>query len=109
LKGIKRFYRFYLIFSTMLIFTMSMLAWNISVNPSPRLPFMAGAAAVLRCSIAASQGEPLNLGNQRGLFCDRHPIETLHGAQLMLHKPKDEGAVLPFDQPWEDLSPATAP
>src|ERR1039458_9170815 len=40
----------------MLIFTMSMLAWNISVNPSPRLPFMAGAAAVLRCSIAASQG-----------------------------------------------------
>jgi hypothetical protein len=80
---------------------MFMLAWNICVDPSPRLPFMAGAAAVLLCSISASQGEPLNLGNQRELFCDRHLIETLRGAQLMLHEPKDEGAVLPFDQPWE--------
>lgn len=45
--------------------------------------------------------EPLELGARRELFIDRHLIESLTGARLVLHEPRDEGIVLEFDRPWE--------
>lgn len=48
---------------------------------------------------AASPAIPL--GDRRELFVDRFLIDSLTGAQLFLHEPRDEGAVFRFDQPWE--------
>lgn len=42
-----------------------------------------------------------DLGSRRELFVDRFLIESLRGAELRLHEPRDEGNVLPFDAPWE--------
>ncbi len=39
----------------------------------------------------------------REIFVDRFLIESLEGAALTLAEPRDEGAVLRFDKPWEGL------
>ena len=44
---------------------------------------------------------PLELGSRRELFVDRALIDSLRGAELRLHEPRDEGSVLKFDAPWE--------
>lgn len=44
---------------------------------------------------------PLDLGSRRELFVDRWLIESLRGAELRLHEPRDEGSVVKFDAPWE--------
>lgn len=42
------------------------------------------------------------LDSQRELFIDNYLIEKQSGeAELILHTPRDEGAVLAFDKPWE--------
>ncbi len=43
----------------------------------------------------------VEIGARRELFVDHHVIDVLHGVQLVLHAPRDEGIVLRFDQPWE--------
>lgn len=43
----------------------------------------------------------LDIGSRRELFADRYLIDTLKGAELRLHHPRDEGIVLEFDKPWE--------
>ncbi|MCA9732119.1 MAG: hypothetical protein H6696_16070 [Deferribacteres bacterium] len=44
----------------------------------------------------------IELGSRRELFVDHFLIEKLTGgASLQLHNPRDEGMVIPFDQPWE--------
>lgn len=60
--------------------------------------------AALVCSLIlrpATAAEPLDLGSRRELFVDRFLIESLRGAELRLHEPRDEGSVLKFDAPWE--------
>jgi len=47
--------------------------------------------------------KPVNIGSRRELFVDRFLIDSLHGAQLFLHEPRDEGPTFRFDQPWEGL------
>lgn len=42
-----------------------------------------------------------DLGTRRELFVDHFLIESLRGAELRLHEPRDEGSVLAFDAPWE--------
>lgn len=46
-------------------------------------------------------GSCLNLGSQRELFIDHFLIDELDNTRLVLHRPKDEGIVLKFDEPWE--------
>ncbi|MBI5801622.1 MAG: hypothetical protein HZA92_12990 [Verrucomicrobia bacterium] len=46
---------------------------------------------------------PLDIGSRRELFVDRHLTERLDRVSLHLHEPRDEGAVLKFDEPWEGL------
>ena len=43
----------------------------------------------------------LDIGSRRELFVDRYLIDTLNGAVLKLHEPRDEGPVFQFDKPWE--------
>jgi len=44
---------------------------------------------------------PLHIGTRRELFVDRFLVDRLDGTRLHLHEPRDEGAVLRFDRPWE--------
>jgi hypothetical protein len=60
-------------------------------------------ACVGSSSVAMAQDRPIELGSRRELFVDRHLIETMPGASLVLHEPRDEGEVLRFDEPWEGL------
>lgn len=43
----------------------------------------------------------IDIGSRRELFVDRYLIDRLDGMRLRLHHPRDEGAVLKFDAPWE--------
>ena len=43
----------------------------------------------------------IDIGSRREIFVDRFLIDTLQGARLELHEPRDEGPVLKFDHPWE--------
>ncbi len=47
------------------------------------------------------QEEIMKIGNDRQLFVDHYLIDSLSQADLKLHRPRDEGPVLYFDQPWE--------
>ena len=50
---------------------------------------------------AAEPVSAVELGSRRELFVDRHLIESLDGAELFLHEPRDSGSVIAFDNPWE--------
>ena len=51
-------------------------------------------------SVAAAT-RPVDIGSRRELFVDRHLIERIEGAQLVLHHPQPAEVVLRFDRPWE--------
>lgn len=54
------------------------------------------------CSVSYGVAtQPLDLGNRRELFVDNFVIASKTNLQFTLHEPRDEGAVLPFDAPWE--------
>lgn len=58
--------------------------------------------AALSSAAAAQEPAPvIDLGTRRELFVDYHLLEKLDGAELRLQTPRDEGAVLAFDKPWE--------
>ncbi|MFK5922495.1 MAG: hypothetical protein QM496_09975 [Verrucomicrobiota bacterium] len=57
-----------------------------------------GLAFALICNAA----DLINIGGRRELFVDRHLIDTLDGARLVLHRPHREVPVVRFSgQPWE--------
>jgi hypothetical protein len=56
---------------------------------------------VLAGPALADQSGPIDIGSRRELFVDRYLIAALDGAGLRLHRPRDEGPVLKFDEPWE--------
>ena len=43
----------------------------------------------------------IQLDSKRELFVDHYLIHSLNGTRLVLQKPRDEGSVLKFDNPWE--------
>lgn len=43
----------------------------------------------------------LSLSDQREIFVDNYLIEKMEGVEIVKHMPRDEGAVLQFDKPWE--------
>ena len=43
----------------------------------------------------------IQLDSRRELFVDYYLIDSLKNTNLVLHEPRDEGAVLYFDKPWE--------
>jgi hypothetical protein len=49
----------------------------------------------------SSAREFIDIGSRRELFVGRYLIDDLDRARLALHPPRDEGAVLKFDAPWE--------
>lgn len=56
----------------------------------------------LRPSLAG-ESNVISIGSDRELFVDHYLIDRLDGVRLQLHRPRDEGPVLKFDQPWERL------
>ncbi|MBI5760803.1 MAG: hypothetical protein HZA46_19965 [Planctomycetales bacterium] len=52
-------------------------------------------------TIPVQAATPIELGSRRELFVDHHLIEKVDGCRLELARPRDEGVVLKFDQPWE--------
>jgi hypothetical protein len=57
--------------------------------------------ALVLVTIPVQAATPIELGSRRELFVDHHLIEKLDGCRLELARPRDEGVVLKFDQPWE--------
>jgi hypothetical protein len=51
----------------------------------------------------AGQPTPIDMGNRRELLVDHFLIDQLDNVQLVLNRPRDEGPVILFDQPWEGL------
>ncbi|MGE3409186.1 MAG: hypothetical protein AB7I37_20385 [Pirellulales bacterium] len=65
-------------------------------------PLAIAACVLLPATLAAAELQtPQEIGSRRELFVDRWLIESLTGARLHMHEPRDEGPVLKFDQPWE--------
>lgn len=52
-------------------------------------------------NLFAQSGKPLQIGSNRELFVDQYLIEKLNNITQQLHTPKNEGAVLKFDNLWE--------
>ncbi|TVR54458.1 MAG: hypothetical protein EA426_16955 [Spirochaetaceae bacterium] len=42
----------------------------------------------------------VNIGNRLELFVDDHLIETVKGARLVLHRPREQNIALRYDKPW---------
>ncbi|MBX3238661.1 MAG: hypothetical protein KIT80_07755 [Chitinophagaceae bacterium] len=51
--------------------------------------------------VFAQTARSLQLGSSRELFVDQYLIEKLNNVTQELHTPRNEGAVLKFDNPWE--------
>jgi len=60
-------------------------------------------AGLLACLWSPLLAEPIDIQDRRELFVDEHLIDSIDGAELFLHEPRDEGIVLEFNQPWEGL------
>lgn len=54
-----------------------------------------------RGEIQASEREPIDLGSRLELFVDHYLIDQRTDVRIELARPRDEGEVLKFDQPWE--------
>ncbi len=67
---------------------------------APRLCVSFASALLALAPIHAAE-PPLALGERREIFADRYLIETLRGAQLTPHEPRNEGVAFQFDAPWE--------
>jgi hypothetical protein len=59
------------------------------------------ASASAMSAESANGPRPISLGSRRELFVDRFVVDQMKGAYLHLHEPRDEGAVLKFDEAWE--------
>lgn len=62
---------------------------------------LSGLTVILGASSVHSQQPAIDIGSRRELLVDRFLIDRLEGVRLVLHPPRDEGAVVRFDQPWE--------
>jgi hypothetical protein len=51
----------------------------------------------------ADEQTPIDIGNRRELLVDYLLIDTLDDVRLVLNRPRDEGPVIRFDNPWEGL------
>lgn len=52
-------------------------------------------------NFSLQQEEAIVVDTQRQLFVDHYLIDRLDQVELRLHEPRDEGAVMYFDNPWE--------
>ena len=62
--------------------------------------FPLGQFMPLMCSFA-QETKQIDIGSRRELFVDSYLIDHLDGVRLVLHRPRDEGPALKFDEPWE--------
>ncbi len=67
-----------------------------SVVLLPALLFLAGL-------VEAETEKPIDLGSRRELLVDHFLIESMDNVRLVQNRPRDEGIVFKFDQPWEGL------
>ena len=65
--------------------------------------FIAFHCVIVGPSDVRAEEKPIGLGMRRELFADPLLIDRMPGASLVLHEPRDEGAVLQFDLPWEGI------
>jgi hypothetical protein len=49
----------------------------------------------------AEDGEPITLGNRLEMLVDHYLIDEMKEVRIEVARPRDEGEVLRFDQPWE--------
>jgi hypothetical protein len=51
--------------------------------------------------LAAAGGPAIDIGNRLEVFVDGYLIDSMKGASLRLHAPREESTAIVFDQPWE--------
>jgi len=61
------------------------------------------ATSIFNDSLTAKNNpnQLINLDSRRELFIDYFLIDKMQGTRLVLHEPRDKGAVLNFDKQWE--------
>lgn len=60
--------------------------------------------AAFGAALPGSHGQApgaLHIADRREIFVDRHLVEKLESVELRMHAPRESGAVLYFDKPWE--------
>jgi hypothetical protein len=62
------------------------------------IPFIVLSATTISFPIL---DDPIELDSRRELFVDRFLIDRIENVRLELNRPRDEGVVLKFDNPWE--------
>ncbi len=63
----------------------------------------AAALSLMTSQVRAEDTAPIDIGSRRELLVDHFLIDQLDDVRLVLNRPRDEGVVIPFDQPWEGL------
>lgn len=61
------------------------------------------ALSLVGQEIQADESAAIDIGNRRELLVDYHLIDVLDDVRLVLNRPRDEGPVIRFDNPWEGL------
>ena len=61
----------------------------------------AAICLLLASSTSIPADEPISIGNERQLFVDRHLIDTLTDARLVLHHPVRREIAISNEHPWE--------
>lgn len=64
------------------------------------IPWSLAQFMPVTCSFA-QESKWIDIASRRELFVDSYLIDCLDGVHLVLHRPRDEGPVLKFDEPWE--------
>ncbi len=59
------------------------------------------ACLILIMPAVQASEDAIQLGSRREIFVDRFLIDRMENVRLELHRPRDEGVVLKFDNPWE--------
>ena len=59
------------------------------------------AFGCVQTSMQAQKNKPLQIGSNRELFLDQYVVDKMNNVTQELHTPRNEGAVLKFDNPWE--------
>jgi hypothetical protein len=76
---------------------------NNQLNRAPVAFALLAALSLASVFTATAAHEPRDLGSRRELFVDSFLIDSLKGAQRVLHEARDEGVAIRFDAPWEGL------
>jgi hypothetical protein len=68
---------------------------------NPKSLILLGGMLVAQAFDSPASSQALQIGDRREIFVDKYLIDKMDGVSVALHHPRNEGAVLKFEKPWE--------